>query len=194
MKIADFLKSNGRHRMTLCDVALGPVIVSGNTLFECNGTDFFIASPDLIITGETSEHGVEIVDSQLHVTLSDADIGSSSPFACISSSVELLLEGDNIVTSSSGGVPAIECRALSNITFYTRFDGSLTAVAGPDGAGIGAGRGSHCHSLVFVNGTFTARGNVGAGIGSSSSDSSVNSIIIVGGNISAAASSFAGAQ
>jgi hypothetical protein len=182
--------------MTICDVALGPVIVEDSVLSACNGsTGHDSATFPLTITGTLGRDsdGVLVSDSDVDLVLSNLTL--VAPFVCSASSVRITLDGPTTIHSPSALLSGIECANQSRLTFSGPGDASLFVTGGVNSSGIGAGPHSHCASLTFLGGRITARGgDNGAGIGSGSQNSRVDNVTIVAGDIIAASSgSFSGA-
>jgi hypothetical protein len=153
----------------VCDIALSPVEVTEETL-TCNGGSQPYVSP-LLLTGTSSEHGVSLANTDVHIILSNLTINAQIAMNISQSNVVLILDGTNNLVSQAGA--AVECRADSNITLQSTAFGSLYARAVTDAAGIGAGRDTACQTIMIINGSLEVSG--GPGIGTSPSDANETS-------------------
>jgi hypothetical protein len=87
--------------MLVCNMSAGSVVVSGSNVQECNGTISSIAlNGPLVITGSTTTNRILISDADVMVRLSNVLINSSIPFVCNKSSVEVWIEGANVVRAA----------------------------------------------------------------------------------------------
>jgi hypothetical protein len=162
-----------------CDVGLGPVIVKGPSILECNGSTVpFPHSSSLVLFGPTSTHSVSITDSALRVELSNIILEQNDPISVIRSTVSFALIGSNHIHSFSG--PGIACAEGANLSFSAAADSSLTVVSPT--TGIGASPQSQCSELEILNGSYTASGSTGIG---GSFNSTVEKLRIRGGAITA---------
>jgi hypothetical protein len=118
--------SGGNHKfsMSVCNVSAGSVVVSGSNVRECNGTSTSITlNGPLVIAGSTATNRVLISDADVTIRLSNVLINSSIPFVCNKSSVEVWIEGANVVRAADELSPGIECRSESNLSLLGLSDG-----------------------------------------------------------------------
>jgi hypothetical protein len=137
------------------------VEVTGDTLTQCNGTAQTLPHPSpVIVTGQTTGFGVSIWNSNLSIRLLSVAIHSPNPFLSAGSSVQISLDGANIISSANSSVSASECAQNSTLTFAGLPNGSLDAAGETafDTTGV-------CASLTFLARTYTATSNSGPGIG-----------------------------
>jgi hypothetical protein len=169
--------------MTICNVARGPVDVTDG-LLRCNETVAPLpAHSRIVIFGHTTDYGVTVTNSTVSLELSSVNITSDEPFLSIGSSVDILFSGTSELISSSANATAVDCSSLSNLTFSGTPGGLLIVAGGSSSTGIGAGNGSSCGSLTFLNGSYLVTGS--SGIGAGPGPSSVASIAILGGHVTA---------
>ena len=116
-------------------------------------------------------------------TLYNANISATGSAGIIcEGNANIYLKGTNDVTTTALYYPAIQVGGSSK-TLTIQGSGSLTAMGGSNGAGIGGCYDSACGNIVIYGGTITANGgNDGAGIGSGNLGTCGN-ITINGGNI-----------
>lgn len=100
----------------------------------------------------------------------------------------IILEGTNKVKAFESDFPGIRTATNGSANDYTltiKGDGSLEAIGGTNGAGIGSGNGGNCGNIVIESGSITATGGKNAaGIGSGY-DTSCGNITISGGTVTA---------
>jgi hypothetical protein len=181
--------SRGQHSgRVICDTHKGPISVGELTLWQCNGANGPWEYEDsmIVITGSTTTNSILISDSRLTIQFLEVSVNSSHPFVAINSSIKISFEGSNVFESRSEISSGIECSSESNISFSGSSNSLLRATGGLMGSGIGSGVNSNCNSIIFHNGSYEARGGLGAGIGSGHAvggSSSVRSVVIFDGNI-----------
>jgi hypothetical protein len=142
-----------------CNLTLGRILISNSLISECNGSSISLPylSP-LSIIGDTRLHSIQIANSQTEIRLSHVSIASISPIEIRNSSVSIILESTNSLTSPSN--PAIECSGFSNVSLKAQVGGSLSASGGANSTGIGPAPGSICQSIFVQNGSVLAKGGI----------------------------------
>ncbi len=149
------------------------------------------AAIDAAKDGETVTQLAEVLNEAVvienkNITLSGVNITVENAAAiAIKGSVELTLEGENVVTSSTRGSAGVQVNAGAELTIAAASTGSLTASGGVAAAGIGSNENSDAGTITINGGTIVAvGGSSGAGIGGSNTgDGSV--ITITGGTVTA---------
>jgi hypothetical protein len=173
--------------MMFCDLDNGPVTVTGNSL-ECNNESYESYDPPLIITGHSTLYGIRVTDFHSEIRLSSVSLTTTDPLTVISSSVSIVLDGDNVLESVDSDRPAVSCASHSNITFSAYQEGRLSATG--NSTGIGSPSSGACGTLTFLNGSFVSRGHFGPGIGSGRSPSTLDHIVFVTANVTAHSESY----
>jgi hypothetical protein len=171
-----------------CNVALGPVTVSGPQVTQCNGTNQpFSHTSQLDLVGQTTTSSIHISSTTLQLNLENISITSPSPFIITSSSVTFSLSGLNQVFSTNSNGSGVECELSSNISLIGFPNSLLRVTGGSQSSGVGSGSGAFCESIEILNGSYSMTG--GSGLGSSfgnlSSFSRLKSLKISGGSVNA---------
>ncbi len=141
--------------------------------------------------GETVTQLAEVLNEAVvienkSITLSGVNITVENAAAItIKGTVELTLEGENVVTSSTRGYAGVQVNTGAELTIAAASTGSLTASGGVAAAGIGSNENSDAGTITINGGTIVAvGGSSGAGIGGSNNgDGGV--ITITGGTVTA---------
>ena len=167
-------------------------------------TSAYEAQDGNILTGTLGTKVMISIAAGATVTLKDANInmnddggakwtdGSYAGITCIGNAT-IILEGTNKVQGFANKYAGIQAAYNGSETEYTLTitgDGSLEAIGGSGGAGIGSGESVDCGNIVINGGTIIAQGgsgdlNGGAGIGSGFL-SKCGNITIKGGTITKA--------
>ena len=175
-------------------LVLGAVAVGGMSV----SADNILPDVDVTYTSGNDWEGTLVIDESKTVKISGItheNIGSNgSPIKiCGNSTVNLVFEGNNVLSGSQDSVSAgIEVEEGSTVNIYAKDGASLTVTGGKYGAGIGGiGYNSVSPSnpsagnIIINGGRITAKGGLdGAGIGSGY-HSSASDIKISGGDVTA---------
>jgi hypothetical protein len=158
-------RSDVLETLIICDVSAGDVRIENQELVTCDGGSGEVSSDTpLTITGTGPANRVVITNSNLTLKLSDLNLSISSsfisPFMSTGSSVIILLDGVNSITSL---FTAVGCDSWANMSFSSLSGGRLEA-RGTQWPGIGPGLPGVCGRLSFVNATVNAQSNA-PGIG-----------------------------
>jgi len=193
------LSAIGNHQIITATFALRP-ISSGSTInvsdsLTTSGTGWtyskrdrlFIVTGDVTITGTTSHNGIRVVsgDAIRNITLADASIDVNyCAFDISGATVFLTLNGTNELKSYNSAGLRVTVGSILTIDGT----GSLTAIGGSYGAGIGSAVSNDGFvgggDITINSGTITAEGgNSSAGIGGGFASAGGN-VTINGGTIS----------
>ena len=155
------------------DISKGDIEIT-STGYKANGAIEETAyTGDYVITGTTTNYSISVNNGTHNITLNSVNIDRSSNMYSwamwldSNSNVNLTLIGENTFKSGKD-YAGLHLWNKSHLTITEESTGSLYAVGGRDGAGIGAGYSTDSpDSTITINGgTITAKGNNGAaGIG-----------------------------
>jgi hypothetical protein len=178
-------------RMLTCDIGLAPLTVTTNSV-TCSEGEIRPVPSTISLQGSTDSNSVNIDYGQpLTLQVLNVNVTAQFPFIVRNTALNLVVSGLNSFVSTDADGAAIDCRANAAITFSSQDDGTLVAVGGHTGAGIGSGPGSPCSALNFESGHYIATAENGAGIGTSAR-STVGTIMVAGAEISASSINGAG--
>jgi hypothetical protein len=153
--------------MISCDISASDILVDRGVV-SCGATNAS-SSSFMTVTGTTTTHTLQILNSSLTIRLLTVSITNMNPFMARNSQITIITDGRSDLTSV-GPNPAISCAANSSLTFISTQDGILSTRSGTSSAVIGPGPNQQCQSLSFLNGTYRISSeNAGAGIGSGNS-------------------------
>jgi hypothetical protein len=178
--------------------ALADEYIHINTVNDGAGTGWRFESPTLTIfgdggaytitgNGETASRITVTPGITASITLDNVNInvgGSGCAFNMNGATVNLTLEGDNILKSGEAEA-GLKAGSGSTLKITAAGTGSLTATGGLYAAGIGGGHSGSGGNIIISGGTVTARGGSGAGIGGGSPNGHGGNVTISGGTVTA---------
>lgn len=156
----------------------------------------FSSSGDYTVTGNTTRDRIVVApDFEGSITIEDLTINTSSGAALLvdpSAKLTLKLRGINTLKTSNVSNAGLDFRNVTSGSLIITSaagdgmsDGSLTAIGGTNGAGVGGGSNGEAGNITINGGTITAEGGIsGAGIGGGSNGDACN-ITINAGTITA---------
>lgn len=185
--------------LTTLDKNAGPFYVEGDsdgwTYDEADKTLTFSKNGTYKVTGDGNVTNVQIiVEANIAITLTVKDVNCYPSGAGMSidgtANATLMLQGENEFKSGTNNNAGIE---FNNATGSLTIDGtgSVKAIGGRIGAGIGGSGNANGANINIAGGTVFAESNAGAGIGGGMSGSGEN-ILINKGTITAISYSGAG--
>lgn len=150
---------SGWHEVTITVSAKGPTEIQpgpdGNYTVN-EGSDVIIKGKDSPITGQI------IIKGTAQVTLDGVNISSTQAIKIESGTPTIILQGENIIHSTSGA--GIEISNNSNVIIDGKNTGKLTVTCAGDGAAGIQSKGSNCN-IQIMNATIIATGSTNKGYG-----------------------------
>jgi hypothetical protein len=137
-----------------CDLSLNSFSARGQNV-TCGSR--YISPFELItITGKSMSNTISLENTTITLRLNNVELTNPHPFRITHTNLSVAFSGTNRLSSTA--FPALECSALSDITFYATTDSALLTVVSGTSTGIGAPSNDVCRRLHFLNGTYDASG------------------------------------
>ena len=185
MKFINIISQIRKAALVVALIFICGISTASATDITLSGSESYTAQDGDVLTGSTS--GTVTIANNAKITLSDATI--TGGIVC-AGTAEITLVGTNSVSNAWYSSAGIQIGG-SVTTLTIKGNGSLTAKGGSTAAGIGLGRAWDANatggSIVIEDGTITAIGDIGIGIGTvgNSKTASLDGIIIKGGTVNA---------
>jgi hypothetical protein len=161
---------------------------------QCNGSTEPFSSANGLRIGGTSAYYVTVNDAAIQIAFMDVQLNAVPAVTIAAGSVSIVASGFNRFgfSGSNPTTAAVSCASSSNVSVSCLDGGSFTVTGS---VGIGAGSTDTCNSLQIVNGTITASGGYGAGIGTvgvvgAPGNSRIRSLTVLNGTIDSRSSSY----
>ena len=163
----------------------GPLIITETGYYRGADDNETAYTGPYYIIGNTDEYGVIVESGSHQITLNGLNIYSEyyPPFAILEGAeVEMIIKGQNRLEASYY-VAGLNVPEGAKLHILEESTGSLYALGGEDGAGIGGNEGEDAGSIIIDGGDITALSSSdGAGIGGGW-EVGAGEIVINGGNI-----------